>query len=218
MPATQPDRPPRSSTLPAMSADLSGEITAIATAALAAFAVITAAFAFLAYRKQSQEVAILLKQSERDAGDRRKAQAAQIFIAAPADPERPAIPYAHNASNLPIYEAKFWYRGQYTLSGYENPTRQPATSARSSPARQKVPTSGMPTNGRLPTPSSRSATRRASTRSGCPMAPSKRTAARHATLLVRFTAADHATPQPANRPPSPAAQPCAASGKDAGDE
>jgi hypothetical protein len=192
-----------------MSADLSGEITAIATAALAAFAVITAAFAFLAYRKQSQEVAILLKQSECDAGDRRKAQAAQIFIAAPADPERPAIPYAHNASNLPIYEAKFWYRGQYTLSGYGKPDSAASDLGTIKPGEA---------NGRLPTSSSRSATRRASTGHGCPMAPSKRTAARHATLLVRFTAADHATAQPANHPPSPTAQPGVASGKDAGDE
>ena len=40
-----------------MTVELSGEITAIATAALAAFAVVTAVFAFLAYRKQSQEAA-----------------------------------------------------------------------------------------------------------------------------------------------------------------
>jgi hypothetical protein len=39
-----------------MSVDLSGEITAIATAALALFAIVTAAFAILAFRKQSQEV------------------------------------------------------------------------------------------------------------------------------------------------------------------
>lgn len=42
-----------------MSLDLSGEITAIATAVLAAFAIATAGFAFLAFRKQSREVGIL---------------------------------------------------------------------------------------------------------------------------------------------------------------
>jgi hypothetical protein len=40
-----------------MSSDLSGEITAIATAVLAAFAIVTAIFAFLAFRKQSDSVA-----------------------------------------------------------------------------------------------------------------------------------------------------------------
>jgi hypothetical protein len=39
-----------------MSVELSGEITAIATSVLAFFAIVTAAFAFLAFRKQSQEV------------------------------------------------------------------------------------------------------------------------------------------------------------------
>jgi hypothetical protein len=39
-----------------VSADLPGEITAIATALLAAFAIITAAFAILAFRKRSKEV------------------------------------------------------------------------------------------------------------------------------------------------------------------
>lgn len=39
-----------------MSADLSGEITAIATAVLAAFAIVTAVFAILAFRKQSDAV------------------------------------------------------------------------------------------------------------------------------------------------------------------
>jgi cbb3-type cytochrome oxidase subunit 3 len=39
-----------------MSSDLSAEITAIATAVLAVFAIVTAVFAFLAFRKQSREV------------------------------------------------------------------------------------------------------------------------------------------------------------------
>jgi hypothetical protein len=50
------------STLPTMSVDLSGEITAIATAALALFAVVTAVFAILAFRKQSQEVGAIERQ------------------------------------------------------------------------------------------------------------------------------------------------------------
>jgi hypothetical protein len=39
-----------------MSVDLSGEISAIATAVLALFAFGLAAFAYLAFRKQTQEV------------------------------------------------------------------------------------------------------------------------------------------------------------------
>ena len=46
--------PPRGSTLPVMSVDLSGEITAIATAVLAVFAIATAWYARKAFLKQSQ--------------------------------------------------------------------------------------------------------------------------------------------------------------------
>jgi hypothetical protein len=52
-----------------MSVDLSGEMTAIATAVLAVFAIVTAVFAILAFRKQSLEVSeqaeMLRVQSER---------------------------------------------------------------------------------------------------------------------------------------------------------
>jgi hypothetical protein len=46
-----------------MSVDLSGEITPIATAALAFFAVTTAWFVVLAYLKQRAEVGILLREN-----------------------------------------------------------------------------------------------------------------------------------------------------------
>ena len=45
-----------------MSLNLSGEITAIATAVLGVFAIVTAAFAVLAFRKQSQEVRAIERQ------------------------------------------------------------------------------------------------------------------------------------------------------------
>jgi hypothetical protein len=90
-----------------MSSDLSAEITAIATAALAVFAIVTAAFAFLAYRKQSQEVGVLLKENEREAIERRIAQAAQVFTGAPHGAE--GNPYAKNGSDFPIFDAQFWY-------------------------------------------------------------------------------------------------------------
>jgi hypothetical protein len=95
-----------------MSADLSGEITAIATAVLAAFAIVTAAFAFFAFRKQSREVAILAEQNERDSTDRRRAQASRVFIwtepAAGPNPEDMAvggiISHIKNTSQQPVYD------------------------------------------------------------------------------------------------------------------
>jgi hypothetical protein len=45
-----------------MSADLAGEITAVATAVLAVFAIVTAVFAFLAFRKQTEEVRAIERQ------------------------------------------------------------------------------------------------------------------------------------------------------------
>jgi hypothetical protein len=58
-------------------------LTAIATLALAVLAFITAIFALLAFRKQSQEVGLLLEQNKRDTDERRRAQAARVFLAAP---------------------------------------------------------------------------------------------------------------------------------------
>lgn len=54
--------PGRRSTLPGMSVDLSGEITAIAIAVLAVFAIVTAFYARQAFRKQSQEVSVIERQ------------------------------------------------------------------------------------------------------------------------------------------------------------
>ena len=46
-----------------MSLIFATQLTAVATAALAVFAVVMAAFAFLAYRKQTQDVGILIDQN-----------------------------------------------------------------------------------------------------------------------------------------------------------
>ena len=68
-----------------MSVDLSGEITAIATAALAVFAIVTAVFAVFAFRKQSQEVhdqaAMLTVQSDQ-LEEQRKINAEQAKVLA----------------------------------------------------------------------------------------------------------------------------------------
>jgi hypothetical protein len=77
-----------------MSVDLSGEITAIATAVLAFFAIVTAIYAIRAFRTQSQEVrdqAEMLKVQSgqlelqrRQLGDqlteKHRAQASRVFI------------------------------------------------------------------------------------------------------------------------------------------
>jgi hypothetical protein len=152
-----------------MPVDLSGEITAIATAVLAVFAIVTGIYAVRAFRKQSKEVSdqaemlrvqseqleeqrkinaeqtrVLALQAEelreslgerkREADQRRRAQAAQVFISeehAPGssvkgvtDSDRfGAIAFAGvdcivaivtvvNGSNQPIYDAELrWYHG-----------------------------------------------------------------------------------------------------------
>jgi hypothetical protein len=61
-------------------------LTAIGTAVLAVFAIVTAWYARKAFRKQ--------------------AQAARVFLAAPRDDAHLVSPHVHNASELPIYDAK----------------------------------------------------------------------------------------------------------------
>lgn len=108
-----------------MSSDLSAEITAIATVALAVFAIITAVFAFLAYRKQTREVSILIEQHQRDTAERRIAQASQVFIWTD-DTDKPIIDgverhiaprleinvHLKNTSQQPIYEPDIAWRNR----------------------------------------------------------------------------------------------------------
>ena len=47
-----------------------------------------------------------------DAKDRRRAQAARVFIGAARDPGRIVRPYVRNASDFSIYEATLWYLGR----------------------------------------------------------------------------------------------------------
>ena len=66
-----------------MSVDLSGEITAIATAVLAVFAIVTAIFAVRAFRKQSQEVsdqASMLKVQSKQLAEQRKINERQTEV------------------------------------------------------------------------------------------------------------------------------------------
>ena len=68
-----------------MSLDLSGEITAIATAVLAAFAIVTGIYAVRAFRKQSQEVrdqASMLQIQSEQLAEQRKVNEEQIRVLA----------------------------------------------------------------------------------------------------------------------------------------
>jgi hypothetical protein len=53
---------------------------------------------------------------KQDAEDRRRAQAARVFVGAPRDLVRLVGAYAKNASDFPIYEAQLWYLGSAGLS------------------------------------------------------------------------------------------------------
>ena len=104
-----------------MSSDLSGEITAVATAVLALFAVITAVLAGLAFRKQAREVGAVERQLELQRqqfadqlAERHRAQAAHIFIWNVRDIPRAegtnlvnhverVVAHVKNSSEQPIY-------------------------------------------------------------------------------------------------------------------
>jgi len=100
-----------------MSSDVSGEITAIATAVLAAFAIIAAAVAYMAYRWQTKEVTILQQQMKeqqdvlaREARDRHRAQASRVFLSLAYDHEQLARFAATNTSDQPVYDAAIRWR------------------------------------------------------------------------------------------------------------
>jgi hypothetical protein len=69
-----------------MSLIFATQLTAVATTVLAVFAIVTGIYAVRAFRRQSQEVAILAEQNERAIHDRRKNQASRVFIWAEAQP------------------------------------------------------------------------------------------------------------------------------------
>lgn len=94
-----------------MSVTFSTQLTAIATLALAVLALAAAVLAGLAYLKQSREVGLLLEQNKRDTGERRRAQAARVFLVVRPGHGAPINPYAQNASDLPISEVRIWHPG-----------------------------------------------------------------------------------------------------------
>jgi len=77
------------------------QLTAVFTAVLGVGAIVTAILAGLAFRKQSQEFGLLLEQNKRDTDERRRAQAARVFMGAARGEVRLVNPYVRNASDSP---------------------------------------------------------------------------------------------------------------------
>jgi hypothetical protein len=137
-------------------------ITAAATVVLAVFAIVTAWYARNAFRKQAEEVALLVEQSKRDAGELRRSQAAKVFLAAPDDPVQMVSPYAQNASSFPVYDAQLWYLepGRFLGIDFEDlGTIMPGEARSGDPLSRRPTHSG--------TPTSRSGTRKASAGYAC---------------------------------------------------
>jgi hypothetical protein len=100
-----------------MSLIFATQLTAVATVALAMLAIAAAIVAGTALRKQSRELAILVADNNRQARERRRAQAASVYIGLPLRGNRLVQPAANNASSLPVFDAQFWYSSTDGLSG-----------------------------------------------------------------------------------------------------
>jgi len=128
-------------------ADVPGWITAIGHRSLLIGAVITARYAIKAFRKQSEEVAILAEQNEREAAERRRDQASRIYLAAPRESRLLVSPSAVNGSDLPIHDAQIWYADPGSLSGPEDlgmimPKEAPSSRRTLAPQATRASTAG----------------------------------------------------------------------------
>jgi hypothetical protein len=101
-------------------ADVPGWITATGTAILAIGAAFTVIYAVKAFRAQAKELAILVKQYDRDEAERRMAQAAQVFVGADRTAGTLVRPYVKNGSNFPVFNAQSWSYRQGDLAELEN--------------------------------------------------------------------------------------------------
>jgi hypothetical protein len=109
-----------------MSVDLSGEITAIATALLAIFAILTTIYAVRAFRKQSQEVtdqASMLQVQSEQLAEQRKINAEQTKVL--------ALQASELGESLRSANAKRNSEGVNRPRGYSSRRPQDSTSSRS---------------------------------------------------------------------------------------
>lgn len=102
--------------LPPAWGDIPTWISAAATVGLLIGAIVTARYAIKAFRKQAEEVAALVAENNRQAAERRRAQASSVFIGLPIRGIRLVQPSAQNASSFPVHDAQFWYYGPDGLS------------------------------------------------------------------------------------------------------
>lgn len=108
-------------------------VTAVATGVLALLALVTAWYARKAFRKQSEEVRLLGEQNTRDIEERRRAQAAQVFIMIEGSEMRPGVEKqldqvilkatVRNTSQLPVYD--LWVRWRTVNGEFGIPTVAP---------------------------------------------------------------------------------------------
>jgi len=95
-------------------------IGALVTLGLLIGAGFTVYYARKAFREQSREIAFLEQQAERDVQQRRRAQAAQVYIFIPSGQQMEAAAELtariHNASQQPVYDLTMtWHEGQNQL-------------------------------------------------------------------------------------------------------
>jgi hypothetical protein len=147
-----------------MSLEASTEVLAFATVALASFAVVTAIFAWLAFRKQSAEVTLLQDQAKRDIYERRRAQASHIFLtrkiesflaAGPEGSDGAAIinksvkVICKNTSDQPVFDVTFtWYWTDFRPEGRKGksaPVLMPGLDVRDDEPSFVVPPTATPT-------------------------------------------------------------------------
>jgi hypothetical protein len=139
-----------------MSQIFSLQLTAVATAVLAGFAIVTALFAGLAFRSQGKQFRLLMRQYKGQLNDQavtqarqtealarqdeqqRKAQASLVFMWQDASrrrvPHRMITAHVRNASDQPIYQATvFRGRGQSEIVGMILPGEEAAHSRKFPP-------------------------------------------------------------------------------------
>jgi hypothetical protein len=108
-----------------MSLIFATQLTAIATAVLAAFAIITAVVAYMAFHRQTQEVGILQQQMKeqqdvlaREARERHRAQASRVFVSLDCGDEHPARFNVANTSDQPVYDTEIRWRYKTARTGF----------------------------------------------------------------------------------------------------
>lgn len=112
-------------------------LAAICTGVLAVGAIVTAVFAFLAFRKQSAQVSLLQEQALQQAAERRRSRAALVYATAQFDPGLPMRPgsdriatprvagvdlMVHNTGSQPVYDVRVHWvdAGKNSQAGAED--------------------------------------------------------------------------------------------------